>query len=200
MKLFTKLFFVFAIALVPSTGYAKHACQINAPLENCSHEKSLCTDILTSQRLGNKNTSVTKLQEYLFTYRYLTVTPTGYFGTKTQEAVVAFQKAHGIDTTGFVGPLTRAQFKKNSCNLDTITQESSPMTPVVPVSENTQNSSIWNTWTSTKLSPLSENAMSALKQALGAVGVNTNFATTTLTEQEIIDITKKFERDYILNK
>jgi hypothetical protein len=42
--------------------------------------------------------------------------------------------------------------------------------------------------------------MTALKQALGAVGVNTNFATTTLTEQEIIEITKKFERDYILNQ
>ncbi len=39
----------------------------------------------------------------------LGVTPaTGYFGSITKAAVIAYQTAHGISTTGTVGPLTRA--------------------------------------------------------------------------------------------
>jgi peptidoglycan DL-endopeptidase CwlO len=34
------------------------------------------------------------------------VTPDGVFGPRTSAAVRAFQKAHGIPTTGNVGPLT----------------------------------------------------------------------------------------------
>jgi peptidoglycan hydrolase-like protein with peptidoglycan-binding domain len=188
-------------ATLPMTVSAKHVCVLGAPLENCAHEKASCTELTTNQKVGYKNTSVTKLQTYLAFYGYLSVSPTGYFGVKTQEAVVSFQSAHGIEGTGFVGPLTRAQIKTNSCT------SSLPVTPVViptPTSSQPQTnqpiSSAWSSWTATKLSPLSEAAMTALKQALGAVGVNTNFATTTLTEQEIIEITKKFERDYILNQ
>lgn len=44
----------------------------------------------------------------------LGVIPTWYiFGPKTYAAVVAYQKAHGITPTGFVGPLTRASLNGN---------------------------------------------------------------------------------------
>jgi peptidoglycan hydrolase-like protein with peptidoglycan-binding domain len=44
--------------------------------------------------------------------RLLGVTPTGWFGPRTQAAVRAFQAGHKIPTTGNVGPLTWAALTK----------------------------------------------------------------------------------------
>ena len=61
-------------------------------------------------RIGIEDDSVRVLQEYLnYISRYITeipsVNPTGYFGTRTQEAVVAFQNYYGIPASGVVGPV-----------------------------------------------------------------------------------------------
>ena len=61
-------------------------------------------------RIGVESDEVRLLQEYLnFISQYYTeipsVNPTGYFGTRTQEAVVAFQNLYGIPATGVVGPV-----------------------------------------------------------------------------------------------
>ena len=61
-------------------------------------------------RIGVEDDSVRILQEYLnYISNYITeipsVNPTGYFGTRTQEAVVAFQNYYGIPATGVVGPV-----------------------------------------------------------------------------------------------
>ncbi len=58
-------------------------------------------------RLGSESEVVTLLQEYLnyISAYYPTipsVTPTGYFGSRTQEAVIAFQRLFGIVPTGTV--------------------------------------------------------------------------------------------------
>ncbi len=43
----------------------------------------------------------------------LSISPTWYmFGPKTKEAVIAYQKAHGINPTGFVGPITRGSLNQ----------------------------------------------------------------------------------------
>lgn len=62
-------------------------------------------------RLGAESETVRLLQEYLnfvaATYTQIpTVTPTGYFGTATQEAVIAFQRLQGLPTNGTVGAAT----------------------------------------------------------------------------------------------
>ena len=62
-------------------------------------------------RIGIEAESVRVLQEYLnYISNYITeipaVNPTGYFGTRTQEAVVAFQNLYGIQPSGIVGPVT----------------------------------------------------------------------------------------------
>lgn len=62
-------------------------------------------------RIGVEDDSVRILQEYLnyisgFISEIPSVNPTGYFGTRTQEAVVAFQNYYGIEPTGVVGPVT----------------------------------------------------------------------------------------------
>ena len=51
---------------------------------------------------------VLELQKRLAAEGLLTATPNGYFGNATEAAVKAYQKAHGLDQKGFVGPGTRA--------------------------------------------------------------------------------------------
>lgn len=58
--------------------------------------------------LGASGAVVTELQKKLVALGYLTATPTGYFGPLTHAAVIAFQKAQGIDPIGVVGPKTKA--------------------------------------------------------------------------------------------
>lgn len=62
-------------------------------------------------RIGVEDDAVRILQEYLnyisgFISEIPSVNPTGYFGTRTQEAVTAFQNYYGIEPTGVVGPVT----------------------------------------------------------------------------------------------
>ncbi len=62
-------------------------------------------------RLGSDSDSVRLLQEYLNyiarTFAEIpTVDPTGYFGPRTQEAVIAFQNLFGINPTGVVASVT----------------------------------------------------------------------------------------------
>ena len=62
-------------------------------------------------RLGSESEVVRLLQEYLnyisrFYPQIPSVNPTGYFGTQTQEAVVAFQRLQGLTPNGTVGANT----------------------------------------------------------------------------------------------
>jgi hypothetical protein len=69
-------------------------------------------DVFTyNLRSGMKaDAQVTILQNLLISQNYLTGTPaTGNFGPLTTHAVQLFQSENAIDTTGFVGPLTRAR-------------------------------------------------------------------------------------------
>jgi hypothetical protein len=60
--------------------------------------------------LGARGNDVIELQKVLIAGGYLhIVSPTGWFGPLTLQAVKEYQLSHGIITTGFVGPLTRAQ-------------------------------------------------------------------------------------------
>lgn len=59
-------------------------------------------------RQGNSGDYVTELQNRLRDLGYFTVTPTGYFGTVTRAAVIAFQQDQGLAADGIVGPLTWA--------------------------------------------------------------------------------------------
>jgi peptidoglycan hydrolase-like protein with peptidoglycan-binding domain len=62
-------------------------------------------------RLGAESEVVRVLQEYL---NYVSISfpeipgvnPTGYFGNRTQEAVIAFQTLIGLPANGVVGALT----------------------------------------------------------------------------------------------
>lgn len=60
-----------------------------------------------SLTLGSAGEDVYQLQQTLSELGLLSVAPTGYFGTLTQAAVVEFQKAHGLEPVGSLGPKTR---------------------------------------------------------------------------------------------
>ena len=62
-------------------------------------------------RLGSESEVVRLMQEYLnyiagFYPQIPTVTPTGYFGSRTQEAVIAFQRLQGLNPSGTVAANT----------------------------------------------------------------------------------------------
>jgi len=57
---------------------------------------------------GSQGEAVRALQQKLKDLGYFSSYVTGYFGPITRTAVIAFQKAKGIDPVGFVGPKTQA--------------------------------------------------------------------------------------------
>lgn len=61
--------------------------------------------------LGNRNSDVMRLQQLLATDAsiYPEGLVTGYFGSLTRKAVLAFQEKYGLPQAGRVGPLTRAK-------------------------------------------------------------------------------------------
>lgn len=62
--------------------------------------------------LGMTSQDVRELQTRLAAEGYFMATPTGYFGPITLAAVQAYQSAHGISATGYVGPMTRAMLNQ----------------------------------------------------------------------------------------
>ena len=62
------------------------------------------TNFLT---LGTESAEVAELQKRLGALGYFSGNDTGYFGALTEQAVKAFQSAHGIAPVGYVGPSTR---------------------------------------------------------------------------------------------
>lgn len=62
---------------------------------------------------GASGADVTQLQSVLIALNLLPSPPTGWFGPLTEQAVMQYQAQHGIEQTGTVGPLTRAQLNKH---------------------------------------------------------------------------------------
>lgn len=76
--------------------------------------------------VGSTGADVTALQNMLG------VSPaTGYFGSITKAAVVAYQTSKGISATGYVGPLTRA-----ALNTPVVVVPTTPVTPATPAASN----------------------------------------------------------------
>lgn len=69
--------------------------------------------------LGARGDDVTELQRRLASEGVYRTAVTGYFGEATEAAVKAYQKTHGVEPTGIVGPQTRAQLNGNEPDPDT---------------------------------------------------------------------------------
>lgn len=62
---------------------------------------------VSDMAVGSRGAEVIELQTRLTMLGYYSGPITGYFGQLTKAAVIRFQAAHGLPSTGFVGPLTR---------------------------------------------------------------------------------------------
>lgn len=130
IKVFSGLVFL----LVMQTSFAQ---SVGVDYDNKVSGGCVGVNIVNNLRLrsadSGSNYEVTTLQKFLFQNKYLEISPTGYFGSKTKAAVTQFQKDQGLIGTGFVGPYTRAMLKNFSCdsnvddnnNSNTITSSSS---------------------------------------------------------------------------
>lgn len=59
--------------------------------------------------IGMSGNEVTELQKDLQKLGYFHVTPTGYFGQITKNAVIDYQRDFGVTATGYYGPATQAR-------------------------------------------------------------------------------------------
>lgn len=105
--------------------------------------------VLISSNLGqgasSRNGDVGKVQDFLIDNGYLNSESTGYFGSMTKKAVIAYQTKKGFTATGYVGVLTRTAIAKDTgcaevviakINAATITKASSqPPKPVKSISQ-----------------------------------------------------------------
>ncbi len=69
------------------------------------------SDAVTNPKLG----VIYNLQTFLRREGYLKVDPSGYFGVLTRAAVILYQRERGLPSTGYVGPMTRAEIKSQTC-------------------------------------------------------------------------------------
>jgi peptidoglycan hydrolase-like protein with peptidoglycan-binding domain len=80
-------------------------------------------------QIGSTGQGVTQLQQILIADGYLLISaPTGYYGSLTVAAVEAFQKAHGLDQVGIVGPKTRAILNQTTTLAAPTTAPATPST------------------------------------------------------------------------
>jgi Putative peptidoglycan binding domain len=125
MKYYLTLFVV-AVLLVGMSitvgGNHASAQTISAPITNPVPSTKMCVSITTNLRTGSRGSDVVMLQNYLGAQGYFPVnlwqsTASGFFGLRTRQAVVAYQAAHDLPSTGYVGPRTRAVIKNESCSI-----------------------------------------------------------------------------------
>ncbi|MBI5152857.1 MAG: trypsin-like peptidase domain-containing protein [Parcubacteria group bacterium] len=79
-------------------------------IQKSSGDSTIATPITLPLSRGMRNSQVTRLQFILAQSPeiYPEGLVTGYFGPATERAVKRFQKSHGLEQVGFVGPKTRA--------------------------------------------------------------------------------------------
>jgi len=76
---------------------------------------------LSNLKEGEKSSDVLRLQQFLNSQGYFVAKSgagspgkeTDYFGSRTKQVLVNYQKAHGISATGYFGPVTRAYVNKH---------------------------------------------------------------------------------------
>jgi peptidoglycan hydrolase-like protein with peptidoglycan-binding domain len=73
------------------------------------------SQITSTLQAGDENNDVYTLQQYLANSGYLQASPNGYFGSATQNAVLAFQSSNGLSGTGVVDYATKSALNTALC-------------------------------------------------------------------------------------
>jgi peptidoglycan hydrolase-like protein with peptidoglycan-binding domain len=126
MNSYTKLVFGLVFGLIISTGILGGGASASAqytsgyvsgyatasPASECLMLGGSLYRGLTDSYTGG---DVSRLQAFLNTQGYFPYAPVGIFGPFTMHAVQNFQAAHGVNPTGYVGPITRGVISQVSC-------------------------------------------------------------------------------------
>ena len=123
MKTFTlqaKIAVFGLLALVSAGTLFTARAHAQQTVTNYTYSSSSCVQLQSNMWLGSydgygSTGQVSMLQNYLIQAGYMNHAPTGYFGGLTFLAVQRFQASNGILSSGYVGPLTRAQIQALSC-------------------------------------------------------------------------------------
>lgn len=106
--------------------------------EKVSAQETSCITLKNNLRVGSKdatsNMEVTKLQSFLNSKGYLSISPTGYFGSATSRAVRNFQTKENIPSLGIVGPTTRAKISAITC-VQALPAQPTVVPPTAPTAE-----------------------------------------------------------------
>lgn len=79
----------------------------------------------TVLKSGMKGSAVSVLQKELKTLGFMSISPTGYFGSTTKAAVIRFQKKYGITPDGIAGSKTLGKINKLLVSKTTASRSSS---------------------------------------------------------------------------
>jgi hypothetical protein len=93
---------------------------------------AVCTTLTKNVSYGMSDSyssnDIVRLQQFLLSQSYLNnISPTGYFGGATLKAVKEYQFDHDIQSTGTVGPLTRASIQNVSCGGNSYNYNNQPV-------------------------------------------------------------------------
>ncbi len=88
----------------------------------------VCGFISRSLSLGAEGDDVSQLQNFLHSEGFLTVPPTGYYGSLTANAVARWQEREGVSALGVFGPLSRARIQ-SWCGGGSLNKERFSATP-----------------------------------------------------------------------
>lgn len=100
-----------------------------ATVSNSTTVAPSCVVITRTIYPGARSDEVSKLQSVLNAKGYLDSTPTGFFGAMTSAALKKFQADNKLETTGSVGPRTRALIQSASCATTSV----APVVSIAPV-------------------------------------------------------------------
>ncbi len=98
-----------SVTVLPSTSTATVTTNNSSTVSSSVGDGYKFTHPLS---LGSKGTDVSELQKRLIVEGFYNGSITGYYGTVTVKAVQAYQKYHGLNTLGSVGPGTRTALNK----------------------------------------------------------------------------------------
>lgn len=124
--------------LLLSTGLIFASAEISDVDTSSDNSCAIITSNLRYlSRDANGSTNVFILQDFLSAHGYLKSQPTGFFGSATRKAVIAFQNDYSLRSTppGFVGAGTRAKIQAIDCNdtsdANTVVNKTSVTKPVI---------------------------------------------------------------------
>ncbi len=105
---------VIAFAIFPCISFAQATDVDTSGNASCA---VISVNLRYLSRDSGTNGAVSVLQDFLNSKGYLSSQPTGFFGSMTRTAVIAFQTANGISATpaGFVGSTTRVKIQEIDC-------------------------------------------------------------------------------------